>query len=187
MGDTYGRSFFGTITSRLSRLLQLEGRVPIELAATVQPVVLVGDGTLPGMNDRSGKRFVFRLNLANVTWCLRANPGEQGVIVDTVHFRTLDITTVDLAYIASNQTTGYGYSSSGIVLDSQSGLEVPPVQLGSGAPFGGRNVFASYNLIPAATVFPVLPIGCYLSPGAQFAITSSNAGPLEGYVSGRIF
>jgi len=50
-------SFLGELTQRLYRALQLDGVVSCKVDDTVQPVVIVGDGTAPGMGSLRGRRF----------------------------------------------------------------------------------------------------------------------------------
>jgi hypothetical protein len=140
------------------------------------------------MNDRSGKRFIVRVQVNAQTFAVRSNAGEAGVIIDSVLLRTGGVVSVlDLAYISTAQVTGYGYGAAGIVLDSQSGVEAPPVQSGSGAAFGARNVIFQWNALAVNTQLPQINLGFYLAPGAQFAITTDAAANTEGFISGRLF
>lgn len=58
MSRRYGRSYFNELATRLSRLLSLDGEIPIELGDRITPVVMVGDGLAPGMTGNRGRRFV---------------------------------------------------------------------------------------------------------------------------------
>jgi len=50
-------SFLGEATNRLYRALGLDGVIGVKVDDTIQPVVVVGDGMVPGMGLSRGRRF----------------------------------------------------------------------------------------------------------------------------------
>lgn len=58
MALSYGRGYLGELGRRLQRLLGFDGEPGASFDAKAVPVLLVGDGTLPGYGDQQGRRFV---------------------------------------------------------------------------------------------------------------------------------
>jgi len=60
-------SFLGEAANRLYRVLGLDGVVSPKVDDTIQPVVIVGDGTYPGMGSRLGRRWMASALTASTT------------------------------------------------------------------------------------------------------------------------
>lgn len=57
MGILSQGSFLGEATNRIYRALGLDGVVRLQVDGTIQPVVILADGTLPGSGLSRGRRF----------------------------------------------------------------------------------------------------------------------------------
>lgn len=78
----FGQGYLGDIGSRLQRLLKFDGEPRASFDAKAIPVMLVGDGTLPGYGDQQGRRFCVLQGLVGGSYFyLRAT---ADVIIDRV-------------------------------------------------------------------------------------------------------
>lgn len=83
MAFSYGRGYLGELGRRLQRLLGFDGEPNADFDAKAIPVMLVGDGTLPGYGDQQGRRFVVSFGVVaagNMAW-LRAT---SDVIIERI-------------------------------------------------------------------------------------------------------
>lgn len=187
--DTYGQSFFGEITSRLARLLNLEGQVPIKLQEGVSPVVLVGDGTIPGMAGFKGKRWMANPQ-GSTAIGIAATVGGDGIIVDGWHLRDTNAATV-ISYWWASPTVVAGWGAGLVaptpaqVLDSAN-VDVPPLQIFQGIVAGAAVQVGSLQNYPATAQDIRLEFPFYLAPGCGFRI-ASTVGNLNGLIFGRQF
>lgn len=188
--DTYGQSFFGEITNRLSRLLNLEGQIPVKLQEGVMPVVVVGDGTLPGMSSFKGRRWMAQLQANGTGTCtIAATAGGEGIIVEGALIRTGTLAaTVTFRYLNAAQVTAIVGTlispTPARTLDAPAD-DVPPLQIYGGT--GGTTIGQILNVSATSADMPLyIPGGFFLSPGCGFGINFS-AGVPSGYFYGRVF
>lgn len=190
MKETYGKSYFGEVTNRLGRLLGLDGRIPVDLAQSIQPVVLVGDGTLPGMAYRAGKRWACDINGgANQGMFLRADPAGQGLIVEGWQVGVTGVTgLITLDYFGATAAAALGATTvAGAVLDSGE-LDRPGILTLQGNAFAGGTTVGRWPAIPINTSIPPVSQRFYLSPGTGLAWRQAGVGGIVlGTVFGRLF
>lgn len=185
---TYPKSYFGEITNRLAQLLGLDGRIPVKLSDTVTPVVIVGDGTIPGMAARSGKRWMARLQFNGTSTCsVVATAGQSGIIVDGWMVNTaLLATTLSLRYMTQAEVIAAAASliapTPAQVMDSPS-TDIPPLQIYAAA--GALDVGTILNIPNTSGQIFRQDFSFYLSPGVGFGFVMS-AGVGSGTVWGRI-
>ena len=188
--DTYGQSFFGEITNRLSRLLRLEGRIPVKLQEGVTPVVVVGDGLAPGMASFSGRRWAVNPQSSTVI-AVAASSGGEGVIVDGWHLRDTNAATV-ISYWWAPPAAVSGWGAGLVaptpaqVLDSPA-VDIPPLQVFQGVLSASCVQIASLPNYPAtAADIKMEGFSFYLAPGCGLRI-ASTVGNLAGIIYGRVF
>jgi len=56
-GGKFGASYLGELGTRLQRLLGFDGDAGVSFTPQAVPVMIVGDATLPGYADQSGRRW----------------------------------------------------------------------------------------------------------------------------------
>jgi hypothetical protein len=189
--DTYGQSFFGEVTNRLARLLQLEGRVPVKLQEGVTPVVVVGDGTIPGMASYSGKRWMAGLTFASTVHGIAASATGPGIIVEQIVLRTSNLGT-NVSFWWASPAVVAGWAAGLVaptpaqVLDSPS-VDIPPLSIFQGVAAGAAVQVAALLNYPATAADLRLDFPFYLAPGCGFRVASSAASNLSGFIAGRIF
>lgn len=195
--ETFGRSDLGGAEDRLRRVLQLEGRIPIqyrEAASDILPVVTVADGTMPGANIQHGRSWGFVLGgLATGTNVAMAQARADGapIVVDSFEVSILGGTAgADLIAL-------YQYAL---------GVGTPVVPTGTVAQFTERYVgdLAPILTSTGAGAAAVTPIGTWilgqgvtridnlricLDRGTVLAWrwVASAAGTLNLTVRGRVF
>lgn len=189
--DTYGQSFFGEVTNRLARLLQLEGRVPVKLQEGVTPVVLVGDGTIPGMASYSGKRWMAALSFAGTVHGIAASATGPGIIIESWHLRTSNLAT-NVSYWWASPAVVAGWAAGLVaptpaqVLDSGT-VDIPPLSVFQGVAVGAAVQIGTLLNYPATAADIRLDFPFYLAPGCGIRIASSAASNISGWIAGRIF
>lgn len=131
---TYGRSYFGDVTARIQRLLELEGIIPIELGKTVTPVAVVADGTLPGYGDTKLRRFGGSCQLAapaatgGLGFVCTHGPG---VIITAMNFSATGNCSWSLSYQGPDQAAPWTMASAtAFMIDRSRAIEVAPVLSG---------------------------------------------------------
>lgn len=87
----WGQSDLGEAEDRIRSQLSLEGRVPVELEGpnpTIVPVMIIGDGTRPGMGRSRDRRFLLGWNFqaAGLTAMVQAS---QPIVIERAIFSHL--------------------------------------------------------------------------------------------------
>lgn len=134
MAGTYGRSFFGDVTARLQRLLQLDGLIPIELGKSITPVAVVADGTLPGYGDQKLRRFGGSCQLAapaatgGLGWTC-THP--EGVIITALQFTATGGCSFSLSYQGPDAAFPWPMASAtAFLIDRSNNIELAPMLSG---------------------------------------------------------
>lgn len=133
----FGAGFLGELGTRLQRLLNFDGEPGATFSAQAIPVLIVGDGTMPGYANQSGRRWGIlsgALLVGGSTFMMRAT---QDLIVECIWFAkdaTANIGTVTAAMCPTSQADpAFGMASNGIFLDRMvSVTDRPTIRSGQG-------------------------------------------------------
>lgn len=199
--DSLERSFLGDAASRLSRLFSLGGPITplFNRRREVDAVVLVGDGTLPGMADTRGLQFGGSIN--------QAGGGAQNVLagwrfgvecwVDSIRYRSNTAgTEASLRFAppadAANVTLSALAQTALTQIDRGQQLTAAPVtSFGSNAtaPPAG---FILHRIIPVANVdveyLPGAGVPLFVAAGSVLWFTHNLVAPtLTISIRGRTF
>lgn len=140
------RGFLGETALRISRLLDVAGIInpQYNTGERIQPVVVVGDGTGPGMGAQRGRRF--RASFQTST--LLHLTATADVIIEVVQF---DIETfavplqIIVYYKGPNDPLGAevpgGALQMGFIDRAASGSEAPPLLMRSGGAIGAQRLW----------------------------------------------
>lgn len=141
-----GRSDLGDVESRIRRILNLEGLVPTDWNGLIQPVMLVGDGTLPGYGGARLRRFtqVFQTAAAGVDRWITV---DADVIVDRIIFtpNAAGVSSYSVTYQGPNDASpGAITGRTAAMIDrAQTSQELAPMRDGTLGVAGGSTVFSS--------------------------------------------
>lgn len=134
MSSSFGRSFFGDVTARIQRLLDLEGIIPVDLGKVVTPVVVVADGTLPGYGDQKLRRFGGSCQLAapaatgGLGFTCEHGPG---VIITAAQFTSTGNCSFSLSYQGPDGAFPWAMTSQTcFMIDRSRNVETAPVLSG---------------------------------------------------------
>jgi len=177
---TFGRSYFGDVTARIQRLLELEGLIPIDLGKVITPVAIVADGTLPGYGDSKLRRFGGSCQLAAPAATgglgFRCTHG-PGVIITAMQFSATGGCSFSLSYQGPDQAAPWTMASSTCyMIDRSRSIEVAPVLSGVLAnPPEPPGVFwrSEVQSLAASQALGVGPL--YLMEGAKLSLHISSA------------
>lgn len=178
--STYGRSYFGDVTARIQRLLELEGLIPIELGKTIAPVALVADGTLPGYGDSKLRRFGGSCQLAapaatgGLGWQCTHGPG---VIITQMMFSATGGCSWSLSYQGPDQAAPWTMASAtAFMIDRSRSIEVAPILSGTLAnPPEPPGVFWRSEQQATAQAQGLNIPAFYLMQGAKLSLHISSA------------
>jgi len=190
----YGRSDFGEAETRLRRLLSLEGLIPMDLSRSIQPVMLVGDGTLPGMSQARLRRFTVSSITTGVStgFWLKAN-NEAGVVIDAIELTvSAAAAALRIRYLGATDTDPLAIATPvGVMVDrAPSGSEVSPLLRNAAADasaFNNGGLLVDMLNMPIGRHFWSQGVLCpfYLATGAKFSLAMGNAQTWTVY--GRTF
>lgn len=195
MGLLSQSSYLGELTDRLYRLLQLDGVIRTGVADTIQPVVIVGDGTQPGMGSGRGRRFSGFLDGA-----APANVAFFQATADVIIERVLLTVTGNAGAGTCNMQVAVGGGGGGTqvwpFLDRvRSVNDRPPVvTVGGGvaaATFTAIGTSAGRWAIPAGatlvTQIEAVTEPFLLAEGQTVFFSNTVASNIQGIVQGRTF
>lgn len=201
-GGPVERSFLGDAATRIARLLQLGGPLSpaFERKERILPVMLVGDGTLPGMADARGIQFAGSWN--------QAGGGAQPVLAG-VRFQ-VDCWLDDLRYRSNTAGTEMSLRWSGptdaaavtlaalaqvalVRMDRNQAQQAAPVtSFGSNATATpGAGFGTIFRHIPVANV-DIVPLvgdgrGWFMAAGSMLWVVHTIAATVTMTVRGRTF
>lgn len=141
-----GRSDLGDVESRIRRILNLEGLVPTDWNGMIQPVMLVGDGTLPGYGGARLRRFTqtFQTAAAGVDRWITV---DSDVIVDRIIFtpNAAGVSSYIVTYQGPNDASpGAINGRTAAMIDrAQTSQELAPMRDATLGVAGGSTVFSS--------------------------------------------
>ncbi len=193
MGILSQGSYLGELTQRLYRCLQLDGVVSCQVADTVQPVVIVGDGLRPGMGAFRGRSFSHNWEVQNSGFnlSLAAAPGSEGFWVDQVVFGSNTPTLADLvrAYwypIASVPGGAPATVSTQLTDRVSSSVDFAPILSGAnaGAPTASAFFMVQLGVTP---IFKVDGLNWFVGPGLALTFRHVTTAGLSVQVMGRTF
>jgi len=153
-GDTRtGRSDLGDVESRIRRILALEGLVPVDWNGNIVPVMIVGDGTLPGFGTARLRRWQLANFVTAAAGVDRWITVDQDVIIDRIACIPGTACTVTLSYQGPNDASpGAINGRAAPMLDrAQTSQELAPVRDASLSVAGGSTIFN----MPGAGTMPV--------------------------------
>ncbi len=190
-----GKSYLGEIEARLRRLLNLQGAIPVELDQRVVPVIIVGDGTQPGMTERRGRRWVAAFNgVANASVCVVQ--AVDSVIIDRVTLSTPAVTATAhfRLYFAGPEIASPVALTSGanaIMLSrARTTNETPPIETGAAVVAAvGFEFMRAQGGTSAAMVqlFDPPAMGMELQPGGKLLVLNNTSSSGNISIFGRIF
>jgi len=140
VGLSYGRSFLGDLSTRLSRLLRFDGEIKTSFSAEALPVLIMGDGTRPGYGDQSMRRFAVDtgdLALSGGTDAIVFR-STADVIITGVRYHSRSVmanaTPVKLQLFGpSAPNPVIALATAGVFMDrAASNFDRPPIQLAAG-------------------------------------------------------
>lgn len=189
----WGQSDLGEAEDRLRSQLSLEGRVPVELEGPtprIVPVMIVGDGTRPGMGRSRDRRFWTGVNHTNLS------TGVIGLVQ-----ATQNIVIEQAVFAATGAGTGFilqlGYYPPGATLPGPVGPAANPfIDRGRGdlAPVNVGTAAAALGTVLGIVQLPsidtrVVPIGVMIEEGACFAVRgiAGSTGNWAMWLTGRTF
>lgn len=183
--STFGRSFFGSATDRLARLLRLDGTIPVELGKTITPVVILGDGTSPGKTGLSGSRWMASCSapIAGQTYSTPADG--DGIIIDGIMWSLPGVsgsiriewsTPAQVAAIAAGTPIGQ-------LMDFNAAGN-PPFLQHAGAMAAGTLVSQFLQHVVSTVVWH--PLGFYLAPGCGISVRCQGAATGTANIIGRL-
>ena len=200
---TIERSFLGDAASRLARLLQLGGPLSpaFERRERILPVVLVGDGTLPGMADARGIQFAGSINQAGGG----AQPVLMGIrfsvdcLVDDLRFRSNTAgTEMSLRWSGASDAAAVTLAALAqtalVTIDRNRAQQAAPVtSFGSNAtatPGAGFGIV--FRHIPLANIDIPVPLvadgrGWFMAAGSMLWIVHTVAATVTMTIRGRTF
>ena len=195
MGLLSQKSYLGELTDRLYRLLELDGVVKADVEGTIQPVVIVGDGTNPGMGSQRGRRFSGFID--------GAAPG------NVAFFQATDEVIIDRVFLTVTGNAGAGTCNMQVAIGGGGGgtqvwpfldrvasaNDRPPVvTVGGGvlaATFAAIGISAGRWAIPAGaalvTQIAAITEPFFLAPGQTIFFSNTVASNIQGIVQGRTF
>ena len=141
-----GRSDLGDVESRIRRILNLEGLVPTDWNGMIQPVMLVGDGTLPGYGGARLRRFTqsFQTAAAGVDRWITV---DSDVIVDRITFtpNAAGASSIAITYQGPNDASpGAIAGRTAAMIDrAQTSQELAPMRDATLGVAGGSSVFTT--------------------------------------------
>lgn len=189
------RGPLGDVEERIRNELEQEGPQPLELDYGIVPVVLVGDGTLPGRSlyrTRSFSKY-WEAVATGTNLVLGCAPGIEGFIVDQVNY-----SAAGGAGAAADAIRAYQYppSIAPVVVPSTSDVfmtdryvgDFAPIFSGSGAGAPTVNPF-HYVQVGAGNWNLVVPVRWFIPQGTVLAFrpVASAAGQFQVNVMGRTF
>jgi len=198
MGRLTQNSFLGEASTRLQRVLDLDGVLSLGLEDGIVPVVIIGDGTGPGMSSFRGRRFMFQFNgLAtgtNVALTAALPPGR--CVVDQ-----FEASFTGLGAAGGDRLSLYQYQAGTAAPLVPTGNAVAqftddfrgdyaPVLVGSGAGAPTVPAIGSWVFGPGTSLAPlVVPceIGIVNPTILTWRWTAVVAGSLDLTVHGRVF
>lgn len=190
--DTGEKGFLGDAAVRLGRMLGLKGQTSptFKYGDKLQPVLVVSDGTVPGMGQQRGRRLGWHVDQATTTAVhIRA---EVDLVIDwlEINFRVFALAAqLDIGYKGPGDAMGaevLGGLPSGMTLDRALTLqELAPISYFIGGAVGTR--FYRKNLLVASdSIYYVGPF--FLASGARITILPPGAGNTFGIsLFGRLF
>ena len=196
-GDTRtGRSDLGDVETRVRRILNLEGLVPLDWDGKILPVMVVGDGTLPGYGNRLRRWNMasFGTGAAGVDRWVTC---DQDVIIDRIICMPVAATLVQIFYQGPNDTTpGAIAGRNAPMIDrAQTSAELAPIRDAQLGVAGGSKIFASDALggtLAASQLYEIIKTPFLLcgpnvpgSDGARLRFVSG--GNCNWIIEGRTF
>lgn len=191
MGVGYGRGYLGELGRRLQRLLGFDGEPGADFDSKAIPVMLVGDGTLPGYGDQQGRRFVVSFGViaaGNMAW-MRAT---SDVIIEKVSVGryTGGAAATDVEYRVAPIGTADPFALDGtfcFFLDRSVSLgDKPPVLAQAGAAAVAGTFFAGRRAILASDGEALLAaVPFCLGVGQGLCVANPPAGGFFVTVYGR--
>lgn len=190
-------SFLGEAANRLYRALGLDGPMGIKTDDTIQPVVVIQDGTQPGMGVQRGRRFGGFLAAAGAAANVAYFTALEDVIIERVFLHIEGNAAADI--LNANVNIG-GNVAAGTRLwpfldRAASTSDLAPVVTTNGgttlATFTGIvGTLAAFG-IPAGltlvTPLPLLDRDFFLAAGQSIVISKGLVGQIRGIVQGRTF
>lgn len=175
----------GEVESRMRRLLGLDGLVPLGWDGNIVPVLLVGDGTLPGMSQTRLRYWTSSAQAGGVGtgYWFKAT---EDLIIDAIEFATAGgtFTTRYLGPLEADPVA-IAIADAHLVDRAQTSNELAPLlrsAVVAGA--GGALIFQSVVNLPAGLWrFPERPF--LLAKDAKFHVQSGAACSIQ--VRGRLF
>lgn len=175
----WGQSDLGEAEDRLRNQLALEGRVPVELEGpnpTIVPVIIVGDGTRPGMGRSRDRRFsIGKLWTAMPSGTTAIVQAQLDVVIDNIVIcfdddATTSTLIVQMGYYPPNTALPVPpTTATNPFLDRGLG-DTAPVLVGAGAAvIAAGNLMGEVDLVQQAPHL-VVPLGFMLMQGASFAL-----------------
>lgn len=193
MRNGWGSSDLGEAEDRLRSQLALEGRIPVDLQGPepkIIPVVIVGDGTRPGMGRSRDRRFwtgVGHTNLASGTIALVQ--ATQNIVIEQAVFAVTGAGTgfiLQLGYYPVGSTLpGVVAPAANPFIDRGRG-DLAPVAIGTAA----AALATTLGIIQIPSVDSlVVPMDVMIEEGATFAVrgVAGSTGNFAMWLTCRTF
>lgn len=187
-------SFLGEMATRLYRLLGLDGQVQTSVDDTIQPVVIVGDGTQPGMANYRGRRFSGFISAPGAATYAYFTPTED-VIIDRIVANFGPNAGADTAQLLVSVGLSAGSQLWPFVDRAALPNDLAPVRTtngGTGAAVTDIGLFAGLLNLPAAALGDSTQIvwECWKTPklvaaGTTIRIKTGTARQIYATVEGR--
>lgn len=188
---TLDRGFLGDAATRTGRLLDVAGLQALKFDAgeAIQPVVLLGDGTAPGMGQQRGRRFGWTVNQAVTTFAQMEATQDLQIDFIEVSFSVFAVAgDVAIQYKGPNDLRDgvLGGLPQGVLIDrAQSNAEGAPLLYFVGGTAGIR-IYRKQLLTNVSVAQYASPF--FLAAGARIIVTPLGAGNTYNInVQGRIF
>lgn len=150
----FGQGYLGELGARLQRLLGFDGEAGAAFTSTAVPVMLVGDGTLPGYGNMQGRRFaVPSAQIVAATTSQFFMRAGQDLIIERVIVHRQNVAATlgyfTMAYVIASEPDPAAMVARGLFLDRPISTSDRPMVTG--------NVYAA--AAPTQTVLwqPALP------------------------------
>jgi hypothetical protein len=191
-----GRSDLGDVESRIRRILNLEGLVPTDWDGKILPVMIVGDGTLPGYGGSRLRRWQLSNFLTGAAGVDRWVTCDSDVIIDRIACIPGANTVVSVFYQGPNDATpGAIAGRNAPMIDrAQTAAELAPIRDAQLGLAGGSTLFnmPGAGTINVGAIYEIIRTPFLLAgpnvPGADGArLRFTSGGNCSWTIEGRTF
>lgn len=127
---TYGKGFLGEATIRLARLLGIDGQIPLKLGETITPVVLVGDGTLPGYGAQELRRWKLYVDVPPAATSTNfAIKPQEDLLIESISWTAANASTqARVNFIGASGADPFAIATrKAMMMDRNPGTELAPL------------------------------------------------------------